>query len=584
MLKLLESSNSNTKHSTSSQSDTSNEETEPGDESDTNDEANAIQSDSSSCEESNNECNTFDEEEQLHLTAIEKAIKDRGLLDHTLVHGVFVGPPWSGKDSLMKRLLGEKPSSGTLPSTGVAENVICVRVEKSSTTVAACETSKFNWERLTCDKAAIHLMITTSNRATNNVDPGESLIDKETVASSSVTVEDSPKTIHKTQDETSKSSNSSIQSLPSPSVPLLEEDSEILQVVKHDDDPLQTREHKSPLQVFKEAIKNEGFKGLTKQLAQSLSLYLTNTGGQMEFQELLPLLVSGPSMFFVTFQLHKDLHQHFSVEYRVPGGKSSKSYQSSFSIMETILQTLSSIAAMGTFVYKGLQKKAIRLRPKVFIIGTHKDLLDKSSAAAEIKKIDMCLQGAIKPTSHYTEGIIHFASESQMIFTVNNLDPDDSDFHRIRSSVNQVVENGEYRMKSPAHWLIYSLVMQQLKNRVETYDECFAIAKECGISDKEEFNEALHFIHMKMGLVRYFPHKELKDLIIDDPQILFEKVTELIVETFTFENVRNHSSLEMYKHMGIFSLEEFTSINSKPGENLTPSLFTKLLEHLRIAA
>ena len=85
-----------------------------------------------------------------------------------------------------------------------------------------------------------------------------------------------------------------------------------------------------------------------------------------------------------------------------------------------------------------------------------------------------------------------------------------------------------------------------------------------------------------MGLVRYFPHEELKDLVIVDPQILFEKVNELIVETFTFENISNYSSLEMFKNMGIFNLSDFTRISSRTGQNLTPTLFAKLLEYLRI--
>ena len=221
----------------------------------------------------------------------------------------------------------------------------------------------------------------------------------------------------------------------------------------------------------------------------------------MEFQELLPLLVSGPSVFFVTFQLHKSITETFSVVYELSDGHSSKSYQSSLSILESILQTLSSIAAMGTYVYKGLQRKAIPLRPKVFIIGTHKDLLDQKLAKAEIERIDMHLQEVIKSTSHHYEGIIQFASESQMIFAVNNLDPDDKDFQRIRSAVENLAESGDYRISSPAHWMIFSHVVRQLQNRVETYEKCYAIAQECGIKNKEEFNQALHFIHTKMGLI-----------------------------------------------------------------------------------
>ena len=53
-----------------------------------------------------------------------------------------------------------------------------------------------------------------------------------------------------------------------------------------------------------------------------------------------------------------------------------------------------------------------------------------------------------------------------------------------------------------------------------------------------------------MGLIRYFPHEELKDLFIVDPQTLFEKVTELIVETFTLENICNYSKARSLQEYG----------------------------------
>ena len=533
-----------------------------------------------SLDDSDTQHESLDEKEQgQHLIAIENAIRDRGQLDHTLVHGVFVGPPRSGKDSLMKRLLGEQITNDS-PSTGVAENVVHVKVEESSTFAATVDQS--NWARLAYDEEAVHLMKTASNKNSNISHLPKEFSDEKGIAESTdLVLKEIEKTAQQTQEKSAQNNTTSgKESLMLQFMSPLEE---IFQPPEHPELQV-SRQHKSPMEIFKEALKSKGLEGLKKQLLKSWSLYLTNTGGQMEFQELLPLLVSGPSIFFITFQLHKDLNQHFSVEYELPSGESSKSYQSSLSILESILQTLSSISAMGTYVYKDLQRKVVPLRPKVFIIGTHKDLLNKKTAAIDIKSIDQHLQAVIKPTSHYREGIIQFASESQMIFAVNNHDPDDSDFKRIRTAVEKVVETGDYRMRSPAHWMIYSLVVRQLQNRIESYDECFAIAKECGIRDTNEFNEALHFIHTKMGLVRYFPHEDLKDLIIVDPQILFEKVTELIVETFTFEKDYKLSNVEIFKNMGIFNLSDFIRISSRTGQNLTAPLFAQLLEHLRIAA
>ena len=519
-----------------------------------------------------------------HLDAIKDAIEYGGILDHTLVQGVFVGLPRSGKDSLMKRLLGERPLHKS-PSTGAAEKVIHVKVEKSSTFAAVVEDS--GWTRLQYDEEAIHLMKMTSGSTSSNFtgdlsNPDVNAEGPTLPVHNIMSIKEKGGYVVKVQKRRSSKTHNGLQNNCSVSL----SSRHITNGLEQETIPNSAakQKHNNPMEIFKKALKNKGLEGLRKQLEKSWSLYLTNTGGQMEFQELLPLLVSGPSVFFITFPLHRDLEERYLVEYELPNRKSSNTYQSSLSISESILQTLSTIAAMGTFVYKGLQKELVPLRPKVFIIGTHKDMLNDKTAKANIQQIDKHLQMVIKSTSHYREGTIQFASETQMIFSVSNLDSYDSDFQQIRLAVERIVKTGEYKMSSPAQWMIYSLVLRQLQGRVETYNDCFAIAKECGIRDEEEFEEALYFIHTKLGLLRYFPHEVLSKIVIVDPQILFEMVTELIVETFTFENLCNHSRYEDFKQKGIFCIDDFTRINSQTGRKLTPSIFAKLLEHLRIAA
>ena len=337
-----------------------------------------------------------------------------------------------------------------------------------------------------------------------------------------------------------------------------------------------------PLDILKRALKNKGLEALKQHFQKTWSLYLTNTGGQMEFQEVLPLLVSGPAIFFFTFRLDRDLNEHYSVQYQLSTGMKSTLYTATSTIIEGILQTLASVSAMGIFIYQGLQKRKAPLQPKVFFVGTHKDNLNPSSAANHIASIDRQLQEVISSTSHY-EHLVEFASPSQLIFTVNNLSESDSDFQCLRSAVERVVMRDKFQMSSPAHWLIFSLALRKLDSHVISYDLCFEIAKQCGITSQEELAEALHFIHSKMGVIRYFPYEDVKNLVIVNPQFLFNKVTELIVDTFTFEKV-GKSKMDEFKHNGIFSMDEFEQINAKNQSEMTSSQFGKLLVHLRIAA
>ena len=236
---------------------------------------------------------------------------------------------------------------------------------------------------------------------------------------------------------------------------------------------------------------------------------------------------------------------------------------------------------MGTFIYQGLQKRAVPLRPKVFLVGTHKDQLSTKTVSSHIAKVDHQLLEAIKLTSHYKD-LVEFASPSQLIFTVNNFSEDDSDFKNIRSVVEHVIRRDEFQMTSPAHWLIFSLALRNLKDHVISYGHCLEIARKCGLTTSE-FDEALHFIHSKMGLIRYFPYEDVKDLVIIHPQFLFDKVTELIVDTFTFEKT-SKQSMDEFKEKGIFSLSLFENVSSKTNSFIQPFQFVKLLERLRIAA
>ena len=87
-------------------------------------------------------------------------MEERGMLDHTIVHGVFVGPARFGKNSLMERLLGRMPSSVS-PSTGVAESVVQVKVIQKSTTFAA-NVKESIWSVMDYDDEAIKLILINS--------------------------------------------------------------------------------------------------------------------------------------------------------------------------------------------------------------------------------------------------------------------------------------------------------------------------------------------------------------------------------------------------------------------------------------
>ena len=447
------------------------------------------------------------------------------------MQGVFLGPARSGKSSLIKRLL-KKELNPTSPSTGAADKVIQVSVKKSSSIATSIFES--TWLHLTYSGEAIRLMMLAAKTYKNKP-----------VGSDRITTQLS-------------SGGDPIVSIPVE----------------------MPAGYVTPRQTFESALSTGGIVALRQHLDGSWTLYLSDTGGQMEFQELLPLLVSGPSLFFIIFPLHRDLDELFTIQYEVPDGQRSEPYHSSLTLKEAILQSLATIAAMGTFTYKGMGRD-VELKPKVLLVGTHKDLLDPATVEEDIKAKDRKLWQMVTTKSYYREGLIVFASKNQLIFTVNNLDENDDDFALIRSRVSTVANLSEYQMRIPTHWLVFSLVVRSLTDRVISYVQCYKVAQQCGIESEEEFKDALWFLHTKMGVIRYFPCGDLSQIVIIDPQLLFDRITELIIKTFTFENA-GILLCDEFEKKGIFSLDDMERINTTLDPLLTHSRFIELLKHLRI--
>ena len=519
------------------------------------------------------------------VAIMQDCVRRKGTIDHTIAHGVIVGPGRSGKNSLMNRLMGEgPPDPDTIsPSTGVLESVVKVEVKKLCTVAAAV--SNLLWKRLDYDEEALELIMTTAKSHTAPIEILESTSD----------IDDNQKVVKSAIVVVKKTSTR-------PALPPRPEPNEIISIAKGSVVPLEVDSEKGryksvphssnvlkqerPLDIFKRAVKLRRMDALREHLESSWSLYLTNTGGQMEFQELLPLIVCGPSVFFITFPLDKNLYEHYTVHYQYKDG-SEKTYPSPSTLMDEILQTLATIAALDC---TGPQHD-VNLKPKIFFIGTHKDKITESSVDDTIQKIDKQLQKEVRQTSLFRQGSVEFAvGTEQLMFAVNNLGKSDSDFQKIRSALQQSVERSEeFTIKCPSTWLVFSLVLRakHKSSQVLSYNDCFTVAQSCGITDRTELNNALFFIHSRLGLVRYFCVEELNNLVVIDPQILFDKITKLIVETFISEHA-NVSEIEEFQKRGIFSTKVMERINKKSQTESDTQLpfkwLLKLLNHLRITA
>ena len=480
-----------------------------------------------------------------HLAACKRAMKEKGSLDQTAMHCVFMGIPRSGKSSLIQRLLGKRPSVSA--STGVAERVVRVEIRKSTVHVSGlywCELEDIDDEALT-------LMHNVSNTAAVHFE-GKSFSLSEFVQGIFTWA---PRTRH------DKPAATFPHSLLSPAKPQLSEEQCM----------------KPPLEVFKDSFKKKKSK-LKKLIDDPWTLYITDTGGQPEFQELLPILVSGPTLFFLMFRLDWELNRRYQVEYITSQGKSIVPYEAGLTVQEMLLQSLATIASTGLFRMVGNER--ITINPDIFLVATHKDCVSDD----RLQEIDSALQAVVKGAEAYQKGMIQFASESRLILAVNNLSRGEEDVQQIRAAVERIGKQGDnYRVRTPFSWLMFSNIMQQMRSPILKYKQCFNVAQQCGIKTRNEMNDALRFLHENVGVIRYYHDlPELREFIIKDPQYVFDMVTDLIVATFTFDRTAPVVR-EQFTKRGIFPLDVFEKL-ARSTELLPPSKLVTLLQHLNIVA
>ena len=527
-----------------------------------------------------------------HLTICDQIMREKGKVTLNAVQCMFGGNPRVGKSTLLARLTGmelsiihpegsdtakesqmvqEAGHARVSPSTGILNAVVRVTVKKVTMVVAMALQPGLIWERIEFDVEAIALLKSvTKDRISHSSQTKQLTLEGATKDESTDKTEmasSSASTPAENEPQSERSAHSGLQAF--------------FRFGKHKVSASSTSTvpgFKAPLDIFKEALKSEKWGEVEAFIKDSLTIYFTDTGGQPEFQEVLPALISGPALFFLVFKLIDDLNQRYQVQFVSPFQK-SRPYVSSFTVKETLLQSLASIASTCSYA-SHTSKKMVAIKPHVVLVATHED----QASQAQIRAIQKELKETLEKTEYYRQNILVFASEDEPVFTVNNFSSDGRDTDKIRSIVERIAKHPSFHIEVPLPWLVSSLAFRLLQVPVISYEQCTSIASECGIDTPDEVKEALWFLHHKVGFIRYFESvPELRDVVILDPQLLFDRITELISNTFTFEQVGPHDARQ-FRETGIFPLSTVEDITARSSEYLSGAKLIKLLEHLHIIA
>ena len=533
-----------------------------------------------------------------HLTICERIMREKGKANLNFALCLLNGPPRVGKSTFLSRITGRPlPRSADdeyliseTPSTGVAERVLQVVIKKSSFTIALAPQSpkapqaprsEINWQIITLSQEAVMML-----KAILSSQPSLAIEQLESQMPPTSTSDLAPTTSEGLSSEDTSTTAAETNRQPIAVEPKMAVVSGmgLFKFGKHKKSPPRIPGYQVPLEVFQKALKSKEWATAEEFLKHALNLYFTDVGGQPEFQEVLPAIIAGPSIFFIVFKLPDRLDQKYRVQYVESLSKKSVTYESSFTVLESILQSLASIASMCSNVQVSCNhSKLIPIKPQVVLVGTHKDQAD----AKHIRKVQRELKECLGATDYVQKdgGIIRFASEDEPVLTINNLSKDETDAVNIRQLVEKIASDPAFTIPVPAPWLALLLSLRLIESSVISYDDCLSMAKDCGINGDEELKEALWFLHTKLGVIRYFGEiPELSDIVICDPQLIFDKITALISRTFTFEETQDVHASKEFRDKGIFPARIIDEISSRSNEPLSRKQLVILLKHLRVIA
>ena len=252
-------------------------------------------------------------------------------------------------------------------------------------------------------------------------------------------------------------------------------------------------------------------------------VYMVDSGGQPEFMEAMAVFLGETSACVLVIDLSQSLDEHPLIGYWRRGKPVSKPYRCIRTNEENLKKFIQTI---NTFTSKTKGPPS-----KLLFLGTHRDLAHK------------CLPETVADKNERLKKLILAKFEKQiiqldkktLIFEINAQNPDDTDrktAEKVRSYILQQCPAKEVEI--PLRWDAFEEKLQSLTKGlgrlVMSRKECWRVAQSLGL-EKDTFNAALDFFH-NWSLMFYF-RDILPEVVFIDPQVLLDKVSELVV--FMFE-------------------------------------------------
>ena len=265
-------------------------------------------------------------------------------------------------------------------------------------------------------------------------------------------------------------------------------------------------------------------------------ILVLDSGGQPQFHEMMPLFLNGASKFVYVFKVHESLDKRTMVRYFDGCGELVYEFPASQTNEDTLKQctrTMSSLTAKNTNISL----------PKMLFLATHRDMVADESLPGVLDSLHKRLKEILLP--QFKEQLIFCDKKGEdFIFTLNAEKPVKEDKECAEAIRRCLSEEEGMVVKVPLRWhALYQKLLQVaegLGKKVLSREQCRSVAESMDIDD-ESCEEALNFFN-GLNMLFYFPDI-LEHLVFMEPQILLDKVTELVEESYRMRQDKKNQPL-----------------------------------------
>ena len=314
-----------------------------------------------------------------------------------------------------------------------------------------------------------------------------------------------------------------------------------------------------------------------KDIEKTTTLYIMDTGGQPEFHEIMPIILNGPALHLIFFNLAFDLDEPIPIRFcHQDGTDSTITYMSSYTGKQMIFQLLSSL-------YYFSKSLSPDIEPAAVLIGTHLDQLKRE----DVMKINDSFNQLFNNIEFHDQGFLTYPTKDEStIFTpVNNYSGDEEEIHRLQAFLRQVIDSRFSQVELPSSWLFFHLLLRHHYENspgVCTLADCQVLARGCGL-DEKDVPQVLQYIHRHLGTILFYEEVQgLNELVICDPNVLFKSIYHLVAVSFGGDK-GYHTAAAQIRKTGEIQAQVMERISTKSNNPLLKNEhIIELLKHFKI--